>query len=287
MKNRRDGRKVKDLDALHRLMAHIKSSRADSDIYINQKIDMTKLVEYYEKLQKDERYKDITYFHLFCAALGKLIYNRPLLNRFIVNKNYYDRNKVTISFVAKKEFTDESEESFQLIEINERDNIFSLSEQIKGSVEKIRTNQAHEVDKLMNFIGKMPRWVINIFIAIINWADRHDLLPSSLTKDLIYYSTIIVSNLGSIGCGAIYHNLTNFGTNSILMTIGEIKDDIIVVNGEPVVRKMCEFGVNADERIANGFYYVQTIKLFDYILQNPHLLEEDVNKKIELPKKKK
>jgi len=287
MGKRRDGTKVKNLDGLHSLMPHIKPLRADSDIYINQKIDMEALIKYYEELKQDEKYKDITYFHLFCMAIGKLIYNRPQLNRFVVNKTYYDRNKVTISFVAKKDFTDESEESFQILQINENDNIFSLSEQIIGRVQKIRTNQSHNVDKLMDTVGKMPRWVKNIFIALASWADKRDLLPHSLIKDFVYYSTVIVSNLGSIGCGAIYHNLTEFGTNSILITIGEIKDEIVVVDGKPTVRKMCEFGVNADERIADGFYYVKSLQLFEYLLQNPKLLEEEASKKIELPKKHK
>jgi len=286
MGNRRDGKRVKDIDGLHSLMPHIKPSRADSDVYINQKIDMEELVKYFEELKKDENNKDLTYFHLFCTAIGKLVYNRPLLNRFIVNKKYYDRNKVTISFVAKKEFTDSSEESFQLIDVKENDNIFTLSDQIVGSVKKIRTNESHGVDKLMNLLGKVPKWVRSLVVGVIKSADKRDYLPTSLTKDLLYYSTVIVSNLGSIGCGAIYHNLTNFGTNSILITIGEIKDEIVVVNGDPTVRKMCEFGVNCDERIADGFYFIQSIKLFEYLMQNPKLLEEEVNKKVELPKRK-
>ena len=39
---------------------------------------------------------------------------------------------------------------------------------------------------------------------------------------------MIVSNLGSIKCGAIYHNITNFGTASGLATIGEIKDEEVI-----------------------------------------------------------
>ena len=50
------------------------------------------------------------------------------------------------------------------------------------------------------------------------------MLPSSLVKNNIYFSSMIISNLGSIHCGAIYHNLIDFGTCSSLTTIGEIKN---------------------------------------------------------------
>ena len=40
---------------------------------------------------------------------------------------------------------------------------------------------------------------------------------------------------GSIKCNAIYHHLNNIGTNSIVMTIGEIhKETAVDENGEEV-----------------------------------------------------
>ena len=287
MKNRKDAIRVKKLDVMHSLMPHIKPNRCDSDVYINQKLDMTNLIAYLEKLRKNEKYQHITYFHLFCTALGKLIYNRPLMNRFIINKKYYDRKEVTISFVAKRELTDEAEESMTTIKIKEDDNIFTISEKISGNVKSLRSNNEHGVDKLMGVIGNLPKWLKSILVGIIKFADNHDLLPTSLTKDLLYYSTIIVSNLGSIGCGAIYHNITDFGTNSIMLMIGQIQDEIVPVNGKPQVRKMCEFGINLDERIADGFYFVKSLQLLNQILQNPELLEDGANTLVELPSKKK
>ena len=38
MKNRKDGKRVKNLDGMHGLITHIKPYRADSDVYINGEI---------------------------------------------------------------------------------------------------------------------------------------------------------------------------------------------------------------------------------------------------------
>ena len=57
---------------------------------------------------------------------------------------------------------------------------------------------------------------------------KNGFLPSSLVKDNLYYSSMIVSNLGSINCDAIYHNIANFGTCSSLTTMGEIKNEEII-----------------------------------------------------------
>ncbi len=282
MRNRKDAKRVKDIDGMHGLMVHIKPSRADSDVYINQKIDVTNLVEYYNKINKQNPDTKYTYFHMFCTAFGKTVYNRPLLNRFVINKKYYDRNDITISFVAKREFTDESEENFSVIKVEKNDNIHTLKTKISGQVQSIRSSKLNNADKFMDLIGKLPKFIKSIITYIIKFADNHDLIPASLTKDSIYHTSVIVSNLGSIKCGAIYHNLTDFGTNSILVTMGEIKDEPVVIDGKVEVRKMCEFGVNLDERIADGFYFVKSLKVFEHILQNPELLEDDANSEIKI-----
>ena len=118
---------------------------------------------------------------------------------------------------------------------------------------------------------------------MFKWCDKRGLLPASLVEDNLYYSSLIVSNLGSIKCGAIYHNITDFGTCSGLATMGEIKDtEIINEKGKKEIRKICEFGINLDERIADGYYMAKSIKLLQHILDNPKMLEEDASIKIDV-----
>ena len=281
--NRKDGVKVKNIDGMHSLMPFILKDRVDSDVYINAKLDVTELVKYVNKMKKQEEYKNLTYFHVFAMAAGKLFYNRPLLNRFIINKNYYDRKFVSLSFVAKKEFKDNSEENLTVIKVEKDDNLLTISNNISGNVKDIRNKKNNNTDDFINNIGKLPKFLRWLIIKIVKFADNHDLLPVSLTDNSIYHSSLLLSNLGSINCdGAIYHHLTDFGTNSILMTIGKIKDEQKVINGKIEIRKICEFGLNLDERIADGFYFVKSLELFDYILNHPKLLEERADSIIEI-----
>ena len=282
--NRKDGTKIKT-KGMFAVMTFVMPKRCDSDVYINTKVDVTNLMKYYEKLRKNEKTSHITYFHLFCMAAGKLFYNKERLNNFIINKNMYKRNCVSIGFVAKKEFKESSEELWSQIKIEKDDNIFTLSDKISRQVKNVRNEKENSVDKLIDNVGKMPkffRWLI--FKGLI-FADNHDLLPSDLTNNSIYHSSLLMSNIGSIGCdGAIYHHLTDFGTNGILMTIGKIKDEPVVIDGKIEIRKMVEFGFNLDERIADGFYFIRCLDLLNYILNNPKTLEDPADTIINLEK---
>ena len=85
----------------------------------------------------------------------------------------------------------------------------------------------------------------------------------------------------SIDCDAIYHHLTDFGTNSILITIGKIKKEVVIIDGKEQIRDIVEFGAAVDERIGDGYYFVKSMKLLQKILDSPELLEADANEKIE------
>ena len=93
---------------------------------------------------------------------------------------------------------------------------------------------------------------------------------------------MIVSNLGSIGCGAILHNLNDFGNASSLLTMGEIKDEEVIIDGKKQIKKLCEWGMNFDERIADGYYFAKSADFLQHLLSNPELLEKPMSEKIEI-----
>ena len=104
--DRKDAKKVRDINGMNYIMHDIQKRRNDNEVYGNYKLDVTNLVNYLNKM--NEIYKDqrhITYFHAFSTAIAKTIYNRPYLNRFVVNGNFYDRNDVLLAFTAKTKFT--------------------------------------------------------------------------------------------------------------------------------------------------------------------------------------
>lgn len=279
--DRRDGKKIK-MNGFDRFLYYLKPRRSDSEVYISKTIDVTNLVEYMKEKKKEN--EKITYFHLFCMAIGKVIYNRPLLNRFLIGGCKYQRNDVTISFVAKTDFSDTAREFLTVIKVLEDDKLDDISKRITEDVKKIRSNKESHTDDFVNKLGKLPKFVMAIIVWFIKRLDNHDLLSSSLTKNSIYHSSVLVSNLGSIHCDGIYHNLTNFGTNSILLTIGEIKEDVRVVDGKIEKRYVCDLGITLDERIADGVYFAKSVNLLEYILDNPSLLEDKASDKIIIDK---
>lgn len=281
--DRRDGYRIRNLNGLEQILIDLKPKRSISDVYINANMDLTKLCEYVENKKKNG--ESITYFHAFVAAIGKLYYNRNKMNRFVANRHVYEHKDIIIAFVAKVAFDDKAEEVMIPVKINEKDNINTISKTIKDRIEKIRNNSNNPDKKGANSaidtLGKLPNILRKPIIGIMKWCDDKGILPASLIEDNVYYSSLMVSNLGSIGCDAIFHNITDFGTCSGLLTMGEIKKDISFdEKGHKVEKMVCPFGINLDERIADGYYFAKSLKMLQYIFDNPELLEGNASDKI-------
>lgn len=281
--DRKDAKRVRDVQSMNQIMIDLKPNRNLGEVYVNQKIDVTNLMEYYENYKKNNPNDNITLFHMFVMAIAKTIYNRPLLNRFVANRHVYKHNEIIISFVAKVEFIDSSEEVMVIVPIKESDTLKDVSNKIKNKVEEIRNkkNVKEGANSAIDILGKLPNILRVPIVGIFKWCDKKGILPASLVKDNIYYSSIIVSNLGVLKVGGIYHNITDFGTCSGLVTMGEVKKEYVFdENGKKTEKYFCEFGITIDERIADGFYLIKSVHLIEKILNDPKLLEERVNEKI-------
>ncbi len=273
-------RRVK-IDTLKQCMIDLKPSRKENEVYIDRDLDVTELVRYIEKCRKKGIH--YTYFHAFLTAIAKVMYNRPFLNRYIVNRHMYENDEVLLSFAAKVSFDDNAGELMLVVPIEESDDIGSISRKTAEMIGKVRNAKEEKsgANSVADILGKLPNLFRVPVMALIGFFGKRGLLPKSMTDNNIYFSSMIISNLGSIGCGAIYHNLADFGTCSSLTTIGEIVNGKrINDDGTEEIIKTCSFGVTVDERIADGFYFARSIQMIEYILQHPEMLEEPAGKKI-------
>ena len=285
MKKYGGAHRVKNVTGLAQISIDLKPARSVSDVYINQSMDLTNLLKYIEKKKKTG--DGITLFHAFLTAIGKTVYNRPKLNYFVANRHIWEHDKIVLSFVAKVSFDDHSEEMMVMIPIETNDDIYTIGKKVEQKVNSFRKKHSEGVSKkgansAIDVFGKMPNFIRVPLIGFLKWTDKKGLLPASLAEDNLYYSTMIVSNLGSIGCGAIHHNITDFGNSSSLLTMGEIEDKEVILNGKKETRKICEWGMNFDERIADGYYFAKSADLLQYLLENPEELEKPIGEKIDL-----
>ncbi len=285
--DRKDGYLVKETDPLHAIAPYILPNRADNEAVLTETIDMTQVIAYIEKKNADGPEFKYTFFHFICAALAKTITLRPKMNRFYSGHRLYDRKEMLFSFVVKKKFSDSGEEVLSTIKID-RDSDVPPLEQIYQKVRKIvysvrKSDDTDSTTDKMNILLKMPRPVLRFAMRILRWLEYHGRYPDFLMYDDPYYSTVFLSNLGSIRMSADYHHLANWGTNSIFVIVGEKKPTPFYrADGTVEVKEALKLSLTIDERIADGFYFANSIKILLKLFENPELIERPIDEPIEL-----
>ena len=139
--------------------------------------------------------------------------------------------------------------------------------------------------KTITLRPKMNRFIANknfYLVWILTRLDIHGWIPASIIETDPYYTTCVISNLGSIKLNCGYHHLTNWGTCSVFCIIGEkSKRPVYHEDGTIEMREMLDLGLTIDERLADGYYYSKTIRLLKKLLENPELLETPANQEVE------
>ena len=276
--NRKDGYLVRESDVMHAFMPFLMPNRADNEAVLTMQADLTAVKEYLTKKNAENPEFKYTFFHVICAALAKTIVLRPNMNRFYAGNRLYDRKDIIFSFVVKKQFADDGAESLAILKVN-RDGDVSPVEQIYTRVKDIvysvrKEEQVDGTTDKMGILLHMPRPVLRFFMGMLRWLDYHGRYPDALMHDDPYFSTIFISNLGSIRMDANYHHLTNWGTNSIFVVIGEKRRiPFYGKDGSVSIREGLELSMTVDERIADGLYYANTIHLLKHLLYHPELLD--------------
>ena len=275
--DRRDARFVRDVPGLQTVMAHLMPNRTDCEVYLSDKIDATELMAYLEKKNASHPEYKTTIFHCAITGLARMVRERPLMNRFIQGRRMYERDEISLSFVCKRRFTDHAEEALMFLVPKDTDTLDDISRKIVGDVQETRKSEhaTGGVDSLLDTLASLPRPILMFVIWIIRCMDFWGVNPRFITDGDPNYSTILCSNLGSIKCPSVYHHLNNYGTNSIMVTIGTLhKEELLMEDGTRQIRDVIDIGATLDERIADGFYFARSLRLIKHIFAPPELLDK-------------
>ena len=275
--DKKDARYIRDVSGLTTIMMHIMPQRTESEVYLADKVDATELMKFIEKKNAEHENYKTTIFHCFVLAVAKMIHERPKMNRYIQGRRMYERDEITLNFMAKRRFADDAEESFMSITPKGTDTIDDISHKIYGDLKEMRKSEHSTggMDAVLDKFAKIPRLLLMFIVRVIRWLDFWGMVPKGLKDGDSNYSTVLLSNLGSIKGPAVYHHLNNYGTNSIMITVGTLhKEEIVMPDGHKEVRDVCDFGATIDERIGDGFYFVRSLNLVKYIFAHPEILDQ-------------
>ena len=267
---RADGKRLRNTDPMYTVAAYVMSKRVDSMNMVTLDIPYDPIQEYLNK----KRRKGVSLSHrgVIIAAYLRTAAEFPLLNRFIMNCKPYARNEFCVAMVVLKSGQMDNGTMSKMY-FNMTDTIFDVNDTINKYVSDNReVPEKNGTEKMIKILLGAPG-VLRVGVGLFKFMDKHGLLPKKVIDMSPFHNSLCISNLASIRTNHIYHHCYEFGTTSVFITMGNLREVPRRSGGEIIFERCIPLGVVMDERICSGSYFALAFRKIRKYLRNPELLE--------------
>lgn len=290
-KTRSDATLIRKLPDFTRFLPFLMPTKAGSVIFFEQDLDVTETVALIKKVNKDliKEKEILTLFGVVINAIIRTTAMRPKLNRFISGYRYWQRNQILATFVAKKELTDEGQEVNVKIEFNPDETLVSTAKKVRKAVKVAISEEGADNEAVVTTLMKLPHFLVKFLVGAMNFLDQRNLMPRFMTESDPMWSSVFLTNVGSFGLEAPFHHLFERGNCPLFLAMGMVRD----VRGfddnfQPMLRKRLTLRYTFDDRVADGVYMGNSLKLMKRFIENaeellePPVLSEEILAELQL-----
>ena len=271
--DRPDGVRLRKLPGFRKIFPFLMRTRTESAVYFSKRLQVAPTMAWLNRANAG-REKKLSLFYVLLAAAVRTLALRPEVNRFVIGRRIYQRRTIDLSFVVKRELTEEASEVTLKLTFDPRSTLDEVAARVRGAIEKTRQSETSWDENLTNFVTSLPRPVVRLAVACLRFLDYHGWLPASFLRDDSLHTSVFVANLGSIGIDAGYHHMYEWGNASFFAVVGQLKKEPVVnERGELEAAEVVDIKFTGDERITDGVYLSKTLDLFLDLVRNPEKLE--------------
>lgn len=280
--DRKEGRKLRTLDPMFRIMPYIMTRRSDSQNFFTEKLDITEAEKFCREQTRAGK-KNFSMLHVIIAAYIRVVSQRPAINRFVSGQKIYARNNIEVLMTIKKKMALDGEETSIKVCFEPTDTVYDVYDKFNKVVEENKGDtEGNSTDHFVKLLNHIPGFMLKFVVWVIKTLDYHGMLPKSLLNLSPMHGSMIITSMGSLGIRPIYHHIYDFGNLPVFVAYGS-KQHGVKMDDDGNVKKYryIEMKVTTDERICDGYYYASAFKMMKKLFENPRVLENPPEQVIE------
>ena len=280
--DRKEGRLLRSLPAFAKFVPFIMPTRNDACNQYEESFEVSDVDRRLRKLRVDGN-KGIGILHFIIAAYIRGVSMLPGMNRFIVDRRIYARDNIEVVMTVKRSLAIDATETTIKVVFEPTDTIFDVYRKMNEKIDEIKTVEGNNnTEDVAEAMCKAPRFLLRFALTILRIMDYFGWLPQSLLDASPFHGSMIITDLGSLRIGPIYHHIYNFGTLPVFISFGAKRHAYeLDRHGNMVDRKYVDCKFVMDERTVDGHYYAQFLQAFRYICQHPEIVETPPSKVVE------
>ena len=282
MGDRKEGRLLRSLPGFAKFIPFIMPQRNDRYIHYEEAFEVTQLDRMLRKLRV-EGYKGIGILHFLIAAYIRGISRMPGINRFVVGRRIYARNNIEVVMTVKRALSIDATETTIKVVFEPTDTILDVYRKMNEKIDEIKSSEENNgTEDFADVVARLPRFLIRFALTVLRVMDYFGWIPQSLLNISPFHGSMIITDLGSLRIGPIYHHIYNFGTLPAFIAFGAKRHSYeLNRRGEMVDKKYVDCKFVLDEGIVDGHYWAQMLLAYRYMFEHPEMLLSPPSKVVE------
>ncbi len=280
--DRKDGRLLRTLPAFNKFVPYIMPQRNDRFVHYEEAFEVSAVDRRLRQL-RTEGYKGIGMLHFLIATYVRTASMLPGINRFVAGRRIYAHKDIEVVMTVKRELTLDATETTIKVRFQPTDTIFDVYRKMNEKIAEIKdSDENNGTEDFAEIAASLPRFLLRAAIGVLRIMDYFGWLPEKLTDVSPFHGSMIITDLGSLRIGPVYHHIYNFGTLPVFIAFGA-KRHAYEINrhGKVVDNKYVDTKMVIDEGIVDGHYYAQLLRAFRYMFEHPEIVETPPTKVVE------
>ena len=280
--DRKEGRLLRSLPALNKFIPYIMPSRNDACNLYEESFEVSAVDKRLRQLRV-AGYKGIGILHFIIAAYIRIISMLPGVNRFVVGRRIYARDGIDIVMAVKRGLSVDATETTIKIHFEPTDTIFDVYRKMNEKIEEVKADDGNNnTEEVAETLCRLPRFILRFAIWVLRVMDYFGWIPEALLEASPFHGSMIITDMGSLRVGPIFHHIYNFGTLPVFIAFGAKRHAYeLDRHGNMVDRKYVDTKFVLDERTVDGHYYAQFLQALRYLFQHPEILENPPSRVVE------
>lgn len=280
--DRKDGRLLRSLPAFSKFIPYIMPSRNDALNYYEESMEVS-AVEHRIRQLRIDGYKGIGLLHFIIAAYIRVVSMLPGVNRFVAGRRIYAANSIDVVMAVKRGMSIDATETTIKVHFEPTDTIFDVYRKMTEAIDEVKTSEGgNSTEEIAESLCKAPRFLLRFALAILRVMDYFGWLPEALTEASPFHGSMIITDLGSLRIGPVFHHIYNFGTLPVFIAFGTKRQAYeLDKDGQVIEKRLVDMKFTLDERICDGHYHAQFLQGLRYIFQHPEIVETPPSKVVE------
>ena len=282
MGDRREGRLLRSLPGYSKFIPFIMPQKNDRFIHYEESFEVTELDRMLRKLRV-EGYKGIGILHFLIAAYVRGVSMLPGVNRFVAGRRIYARNNIEVVMTVKRALSVDASETSIKVYFEPTDTILDVYRKMNEKIDEIKSSEENNgTEDFADTVARLPRFLLRFALTVLRVMDYFGWIPQSLLNVSPFHGSMIITDLGSLRIGPVYHHIYNFGTLPVFIAVGA-KRHAYEINrhGKVIDNKYVDTKMVIDEGIVDGHYYAQLLRAFRYMFEHPEIVETPPTKVVE------